>query len=78
MGGVTSASCGCLSVLQSALRTSLAPVSKDPYEDLGLLEDEAVQPAGLLSEEDIDRLLNESKGVINSPSRLSPSEAGDV
>lgn len=67
MGGVQSASCGCLSLLQQALRTSLAPTSKDPYEDLGLLADEGEHPAGLLSEEDIDRLLKESKGVINSP-----------
>ena len=66
MGAEQSVSCGCLSVLRSALRTSLAPVGKDPYEDLGLLEAEAAQPAGLLSAEDIDRLLNESKETAKS------------
>lgn len=68
MGGVQSTSCGCLSVLSSALKTSLAPVGKDPYEDLGLLEAEGVQPAGLLSTEDIERLLNESKETAHSSS----------
>jgi hypothetical protein len=43
-------------------------VGKDPYEDLGLLEAEGVQPAGLLSTEDIERLLNESKETANSSS----------
>lgn len=57
-------SCGCLSFLRSALRTSL-PASKDSAEDLGLLVEEGSQPAGLLSEEDIERLLSES---INGPS----------
>jgi len=59
MGGAESVSCGCLSFLRSAFRTSL-PASKDPAEDLTLLIEDGKHPAGLLSEEDIERLLSES------------------
>lgn len=60
---VTSPACGCLSMFRGATGSMFPPLSsgKDPYEDIGLLVEDEVYPAGLLTEDEIQRLLNESR-----------------
>lgn len=61
MGGKQSVDCNCLAVVSKALFSNPGdqwPKPKD--EPRSLLEEDEYHPAGLMSEQEIQRLLNES------------------
>jgi len=56
--------CGCLSVLNKALKEAVdSCVAKQHYEVCSVFEEEEATPAGLLSEHEIQKLLNESNDL---------------
>lgn len=76
MGGVSSINCECFSVISSACKGfNLYLHHKPGYEKLSILEEDDTNIAGLLTELDIQRLLNESVDMYSSSKDLeSPSD----
>jgi len=60
MGSRLSYDCNCLAVVSKALSNAGVKWSKAKEEPTNLLEEDEYHPAGLMSEQEIQRLLNES------------------
>ena len=62
--------CNCLSIFSQAIREASSLCKpKDLYESSAILDEDDIHPAGLLSEQEIQRLLNESQEIHNSQTK---------
>ncbi|CAG9311749.1 unnamed protein product [Blepharisma stoltei] len=67
MGGTGSINCGCFAVISSACKGVSSYLHPKPsYEKLSILEEDNIYPAGLLSDQEIQKLLNESLDIYGS------------
>ncbi|CAG9324900.1 unnamed protein product [Blepharisma stoltei] len=75
MGGAISVNCGCFTVISSACKgVSSYWHPKPSCEKLSILEEDDLYPAGLLSEQEIQRLLNESLDLYGSCKEVGNSQ----
>jgi hypothetical protein len=59
--------CNCFSIFNQAVREASSLCKpKELYESSAILDEDDIHPAGLLSEAEIQRLLNESQEIHNT------------